>query len=95
MPPATATTCPVTCPAARGEQSHVTAEATSSAVATLRSGIVAVTCASVASVSSPAVIGETVQPGATTFTRARGALATISFFNDSASPCAIAALAAA
>jgi hypothetical protein len=40
-------------------------------------------------------MGETVHPGATTLTRAAGAVRTTSFLSDSARPCAIAALAAA
>jgi hypothetical protein len=61
----------------------------------LRSAIVAVTCATVSSVRSAAVIGDTVQPGATTFTRADGAVRTTSFLSERASPWAIAALEAA
>ena len=87
-------TSPVTWPAAVGEHRKTIARATSSAVATLRSGIVAVTRATVSSVSADAVIGDTVQPGATTLTRASGACSTISFFSVSNMPCAIAAFAA-
>jgi hypothetical protein len=57
----------------------------------LRSAIVAVTCSTTASVSDPSVIGDTVQPGATTFTRAGAS----SFLSESARPWPIAALAAA
>ena len=51
MPPATVTTSPVTCPAARSEHSQATVRAMSSVRATLRSAIVAVTCSTTASVS--------------------------------------------
>jgi hypothetical protein len=85
----------VTCPAGRGEHSHATAAATSSTVAILRSAIVAVTRATAAGSRASAVIGDTVQPGATTLTRAPGAVRTTSFFSDSAKPWAMAALAAA
>ena len=69
--------------------------AMSSVDATLRSAIVAVTSATASSVSRSAVIGDTVQPGATTFTRASGASRTTSFLSESARPWAIAAFAAA
>ena len=51
--------------------------------------MVAVTRATSASVSDASVIGDTVQPGATTLTRA-GA---ISFLSESSRPCPMAALA--
>ena len=89
------TTWPLTCPLAACEQSTTIWRATSSAWATLRSAIVAVTCATVASSRSAAVIGDTVHPGATTFTRAPGASRTSSFFSDRHRPAAIAAFAAA
>ena len=91
MPPATVTTSPVTCPAARSESRNATERAMSSVRATLRSGIVAVTRSTSSSVSDASVIGDTVHPGATTLTRA-GA---ISFLSDSSRPWPIAALAAA
>ena len=49
MPPATVTIWPVTCPAARSEHRKATERATSAGSATLRSAIVAVTCATVSS----------------------------------------------
>src|SRR3954447_21419012 len=91
MPPATITTSPVMCPAARSESRNATVRAMSSVRATLRSGIVAVTLSTSSSVSDASVIGDTVQPGATTLTRA-GA---ISFLSDSRRPWPMAALAAA
>ena len=47
------------------------------------------------SVSVVRVIGDSVQPGQTTFTRPTGAARTISFFRLSSSPCVIADFAAA
>ena len=73
------------------EHSQATVRATSSARATLRSGIVAVTRSTTASVSDASVIGDTVQPGATTLTRAGAS----SFLSDSSRPWPIAAFAAA
>ena len=95
MPPATVTTWPLMCPEASGEHRNAIVRAMSSAEATFRRAIVAVTAATVSSVRSRAVIGDTVQPGATTLTRASGASRTTSFLRESASPWAIAALAAA
>ena len=45
--------------------------------------------------TSPRVIGDSVQPGATAFTRPRGAMRTISFFSESSRPPVIADFAAA
>jgi hypothetical protein len=93
--PATVTTWPVTWPAAVGEASQTIARAMSSASATLRSAMVAVTRSTTAGSRSSAVIGVTVHPGATTLTRAFGASRTTSFFSDSIRPWAMPAFAAA
>jgi hypothetical protein len=95
IPPATVTSSPVTWPESSSEASTTTARATSSATATLRNAIVRLRRATSSSSSSPRVIGEYVQPGATALTRPRGAIRTISFLRLRSSPTWIAALAAA
>ena len=82
-------------PDSSSEASTTTWVATSSGCATFRSAIVRVMRPTCSSVSAARVIGDTVQPGATTFTRARGATRTTSFFRLSSSRCAIADFAAA
>ncbi len=96
MPPATSTTCPVTWPETRSDASTATCQATSSAVASLRSAIVRVTRGTrVGSARAERVIGVTVQPGQTALTRPAGAAWTISFFSERVRPYTMAALAAA
>jgi hypothetical protein len=86
MPPATTTTWPETWPERVSEASTTTWAAMSSGVATFRSGIVFVILRTRSSSSSPRVIGECVQPGATAFTRASGAMRATSFFSESRRP---------
>jgi hypothetical protein len=95
IPPATVTSSPVTWPDSSSEARTTTARATSSATATLRSAIVRLRRSMNSWSSSPRVMGEYVQPGATAFTRPRGAIRTISFLRLSSSPTWIAAFAAA
>jgi hypothetical protein len=61
----------------------------------LRSAIVRLSRWTNSGSSSPRVIGEYVQPGATAFTRPRGAIRTISFLRLRSSPACSAAFAAA
>src|SRR5919108_662554 len=83
-------------PDAAGEARTTTWRATSSGVATLRSGIVRVMRPTRPGSSSEArVIGDSVQPGQTAFTRPRGAIRTISFLRLRSSPYTIADFAAA
>ncbi|MGC5653010.1 UNVERIFIED_CONTAM: hypothetical protein QYM44_02945 [Kocuria sp. CPCC 205315] len=84
MPPATFTISPEHIPEATGEASHTIAAATSSGVASLFSGLVAV--ARSAAAGSGAAPPVSVQPGATTLTRPSGAMRTISFFSVRANP---------
>ena len=95
MPPATVTTWPVTWPDRTGEARATTWPATSSGWATLRSAIVLEILRIASGSTCPRVIGDSVQPGATTFTRAFGARRTTSFFSERRSPCATADFAAA
>ena len=95
MPPATTTTWPVTWPERVSEARTTTCAATSSAVATLRSGMVRVIRSTLASSRRPRVIGDVVHPGATAFTRAVLEIRATSFFTDSSRPPRIADLAAA
>src|SRR5919201_2227950 len=95
MPPATTTTWPVTWPESSSEARTTTWRATSSGRATLRSAIVLDTAWTRSSSTSPRVIGDSVHPGATAFTRPRGAMRTISFFKLRSNPTRIADFAAA
>src|SRR6266540_4054085 len=96
MPPATVTTWPVTCPEISSDARATTWRATSSGRATLRSAIVRVTLrTSPGSSRLVRVIGDSVQPGQTAFTRPCGATRTISFFRLSRRPWTIADFAAA
>ena len=70
MPPATVTTWPVTWPESSSEARTTTCRATSSGWATLRSAIVRETRRTASGSTWPRVIGDSVQPGATAFTRA-------------------------
>src|SRR5438128_9132796 len=95
MPPATVTTWPVTWPDRTGDARTTTWAATSSGCATLRRAIVRETRRTCSAETWPRVIGDSVQPGATAFTRARGFLRTASFFRLSSRPLRIADFAAA
>ena len=73
IPPATVTTWPLTWPERTSEASTTTWAATSSGCATFRSAIVREIRRTASASTSPRVIGDSVQPGATALTRARGA----------------------
>ena len=75
MPPATVTTWPVTWPDRTGEARTTTWAATSWGCATFRRAIVRETRRTCSSDTWPRVIGDSVQPGATAFTRASGLFA--------------------
>src|SRR3954470_20708292 len=79
MPPATVTTWPVTWPEMTGDASATTCAATSSGCVTLRSAMVRAMRATCSSETWPRVIGDSVQPGATAFTRTPGERRTTSF----------------
>src|SRR5579862_4937904 len=95
IPPATVTSSPVMWPDSSSEARTTTARAMSSATATLRSAIVRLSRSTSAGSSSPRVIGEYVQPGATALTRPFGAIRTISFLRERSRPPWSDALAAA
>src|SRR5437764_332192 len=86
MPPDTVRTCPLTCPDRLLDARYTIAIATSWTRPTFRIGTVCKTrCSRSGSDESPDS-GVSVQPGATTLTRPRGASRQISFFSDRANP---------
>ncbi len=87
MPPASKIDSPVTCRAIVGEDMKRIALATSAGATSCRSAIVRMVDSSTPCCSRyDSMVGVTVQPGSTRFTRARGSIRTISFLSDTASP---------